>query len=66
MNVNKLKGKIVESGKNVEKIAEEIGIDRGTFYRKLNDSDKFTIKDIKNISVALNLGHQDMIEIFLS
>ncbi len=35
VNVNKLKGKIVERGLNVENLAERIGLDRATLYRKL-------------------------------
>lgn len=66
MNANKLKGKIVEKGLNVEKVAELIGIDKSTFYRKLNNFDSFTIKNAVDIKNALGLSSEEATEIFLS
>ena len=44
VNVNKLKGKIVERGLNVDGLAEKVGMDKSTFYRKLaNEGSTFTI-----------------------
>ena len=44
VNINMLKVKILEKGWNIEKIAKKIGIDRSTFYRKMNDTgSEFTI-----------------------
>ena len=37
VNINMLKGKIVERGMNVTKLASEIGIDRSSLYRKINE-----------------------------
>ena len=37
VNVNKLKGRFVENGKSVADIAEDIGVDKATLYRKLNN-----------------------------
>lgn len=42
VNINKLKGKIVECGLNITELACKIGIDRTTLYRKIN-SDGTTI-----------------------
>lgn len=64
MRSNKLKGKIVEKGLNVEQVAEMIGVDKATFYRKLNDFNKFTIGDAINIKVALGLTDQEAYAIF--
>lgn len=66
MNINKLKGKIVEKGMNVEKLAEAIGADRSSLYRKLNNAEKITIGDAARIKVALDLNEADAYEIFLS
>ena len=33
VNVNKLRGKIVENGMSVEKLAGAIGVDKATIYR---------------------------------
>lgn len=38
VNVNKLKGKIVENGMTVSALAEKIGVDRATLYRKLSNN----------------------------
>ena len=34
VNVNKLRGKIVENGMSIPELAANIGIDKATFYRK--------------------------------
>ena len=46
VNVNKLKGKIVECGTNIEELAAKIGMDRSTMYRKINSNgENFSIKE---------------------
>ena len=65
MNLNKLKGKIVEKGWNVEKLAEQIGVERSAMYRKLNNFDKITIGEAKKITSALNLSNEEASSIFL-
>lgn len=65
MNVSKLKGKIVENNMNVETVAEKIGMDRATFYRKLaNYGDNFTIREATEVSKVLKLTHGDVMAIF--
>lgn len=66
MNSNKLKGKIVEKGLNVETVAEKIGIDKATFYRKLGDFDKFNIGEANRIKDVLGLTNQEACDIFLT
>lgn len=65
MRANKLKGKIIEKGMNVEQLAEKIGIDKATFYRKLNDFDKFTVGDVAKIKATLCLTTQEACTIFI-
>lgn len=65
MNANRLKGKIVEKGLNVEKLCKIIGMDKSTFYRKLNDFEKFTIGDAVKIKDALELSDQEATDIFI-
>ena len=38
VNVKKLREKMREKGWNVEKLSKAIGIDKSTFYRKLNNN----------------------------
>ena len=66
MNVNKLKGKIVEKGLSVELLAESIGVDRSSLYRKLNNGDKITIGEAVKIKDALDLSAEDAADIFLA
>ena len=65
MDLNKLKGKIFDKGWNVEKLAENIGIDRSSMYRKLNNFEKITIGEAKKITAVLNLSNEDASSIFL-
>lgn len=67
VNINKLKGKIVERELTIEKLAEKIGLDRSTLYRKIgNDGQTFTIKEANLICNELNLSVQEATEIFFS
>lgn len=65
MDLNKLKGKIVEKGWNVEKLAEQIGVDRSSMYRKLNNFEKITIGEAKKITEILDLTNEEASYIFL-
>lgn len=65
MNINKLKAKIVENGMNVETLAERIGVDRSSLYRKLNNFEKITIGEAKKISNVLELTPDEATNIFL-
>ena len=66
MNINKLKGKIVEKEMNVETLASIIGVDRSSLYRKLNNGEKLTIGEAIKIKSALELSNEDACEIFLT
>lgn len=65
VNVNKLKGKIVERGLNVEKLADIIGLNRSTVYRKLNENgETFTVGEANLICKVLELSSAEATEIF--
>ena len=67
ININKLKGKIVESGLTVAALAEKMGIDRATLYRKLsNNGDTMLVKDANCIVSVLNLTEDEAVAIFFS
>ena len=66
MNIPMLKGKIIERGLNIETVAEKIGIDRSSLYRKLNNGEKLTCGEAKRIMGVLDLSNEDAILIFLS
>ena len=66
MNVDKLKGKIVENGLNVELLAESIGLNRSSLYRKLNNLEKVTIGEARKIKDVLLLSNEEATDIFLN
>ncbi|MBR2408958.1 MAG: helix-turn-helix domain-containing protein [Lachnospiraceae bacterium] len=66
VKVNKLKGKIVERGMNIESLAKMIGVDRATLYRKLNDAEKITIGEAAKIKEVLEISDSDAYDIFLA
>lgn len=67
VNINKLKGKIVENGVTLEKLAAEIGMDRATMYRKIKaGGENFSIKEADLIVKSLRLNKEDAVNIFFS
>lgn len=65
VNIRKLKAKLVEKDISIIELANVLGIDKSTVYRKLNKSgENFTVKDIGKISKALSLTYDDIKSIF--
>jgi hypothetical protein len=67
VNVNKLKGKIVENGMSVQELAEAVNMDKATFYRKLNaNGETFLIREADAIAKRLNLTGDEVNAIFFA
>ena len=67
MNVNKLKGKIVEKGMNMSDVANQIGVDRSTLYRKINtQGDNLTVSEVSKIATVLDLSSDEITNIFFN
>lgn len=64
VNVNRLKGLIVENEKSQSDIAKTIKMDRSTFYRKMKDGGNFTVKEVQEIKKAVPLTDEQAVEIF--
>lgn len=65
MDVQKLKGKIVEAGTTQEAVADYIGMDRSTFYRKMKRSgNTFTVEEMNKIVKCISLNVDDAVSIF--
>lgn len=65
VDIQKLKGRIVEKGKNVNDLATEIGVDKSTLYRKIKASgDTLTVKEVTVIAQCLQLEFDDVHTIF--
>lgn len=67
VNVDKLKGKMVENRINVEELAKRLKMDRTTLYRKINSNgETFTIREANLIVKELGLSIEDASAIFFS
>lgn len=66
MNISKLKGKIVEKEMNVEVLADKIGVNRATLYRKLANAENITIGEALKMKAALGMSNEEANEIFLT
>lgn len=64
-DINRLKGKIVENGLSGAKMANEIGVNQSTYYRKLNEGGgSFTISQAQKIAELLCLSPKECNAIF--
>lgn len=65
LDVQKLKGKIVEKGKSVETVSDDLGINPATFYRKLKNN-SFEIREADKLIEILALSGEEATAIFFS
>jgi len=67
VNINMLKGKIIENGLTVEKLANKLGINKSTLYRKFSqDGGNISIKEAYLIAKELNLTSEESMSIFFA
>lgn len=67
MNLNKLRGKIVEAGMTHKELAKACKMSATTFSRKVNGKQPFDTRDIGLICSALSItDNAEKAEIFLS
>lgn len=67
VDVDKLRGKIVERGMTQEKLAHNLAMDKSTFSRKMkSEALEFSIGDMHRIASILCLSKEEAGEIFLS
>ncbi|MHB9781145.1 DUF739 family protein [Streptococcus sp. 10F2] len=66
VDVLKLKGKIVEKNTTQEALADKMGIDRSTFYRKMKQGGNFSIKEANAIVQYLSLSRDEALRIFFA
>ena len=65
-NMDKLRGKMAEKRITQEELAEKIGIDPSTFYRKMKtDGIDFTVGQMHKIVAVLDLSQSEATSIFL-
>ena len=61
---NKLKAKMVEKGYSIEQIAQKLGVNPGTVYRKLSGDNEFTRNEIAMLKSILGLTIEEIDNIF--
>lgn len=66
MNVQKLKGKMVEKGMNVNRLAEQLNLDRSSLYRKFGNFERLTIGEASQIKEILELTNEEATDIFFA
>lgn len=67
INVNKLKGKMIENELTIPQLAQILQINKSTLYRKLkNNGDNITIKEANLIVRTLNLTSSEATAIFFN
>nr|DAR13783.1 MAG TPA: Regulatory protein-modification, helix-turn-helix, transcriptional regulato, DNA [Caudoviricetes sp.] len=66
VNVNLLKGKFVEKGYSTAQVASGTGVNLATLYRRLNNSDEFTISEADAITRFLQLDAAEATSIFFA
>ncbi len=65
-NQNMLKAKIIENGKSVIDLCNDLGICEATFYRKLARNGDFSRFEIRRITESLNLNKAERDKIFFA
>ena len=67
VNIRKLKARMVEKDMSVDQLAEKIGVDRSTLYRRFADNgETFTISEAMKIRFALDLNSDQAAGIFFA
>lgn len=66
MNIDKLKGKLVEKKKTYEECSKALGVTITTFSNKMNGNSKFYVEEINSLSRFLGLTNDEKIDIFLN
>jgi len=67
VNIEKLNDVMTDKSISAAALASSLGIDRSTFYRKLNRRGQtFSIGEVHRIVTCLDLSKQEAADIFLS
>ena len=66
VNVPKLRGKMVEMSVSAETLADHMGINVATLYRRFNEPDSFTVKEVRQIAKILSLTAEEVDSIFFA
>lgn len=65
-NPNKFKAKLVENGLNVSEMAEKLGMDGTSLYRRISNGNTFTVGEVDSITNILGLTRDEVNAIFFA
>lgn len=66
-DIDKLKCKLAERETSIQQVSKALGIDKSTFYRKVNSKGlNFTIGEVHKIVETIPLTTNEAVDIFLS
>lgn len=66
VNTRLLRDKIEEKRTSISEVAAQMGVDKATLYRRIANSESFTIGEVGRITEILNLSHDEAVSIFFS
>ena len=66
VNPDLLRGKIVERKTSIAEVAMQMGVDKATLYRRIADSESFTIGEVEKLTQILALSCDEAISIFFN
>lgn len=66
VNTQKLKRIIYERGHTQQELADLIGIDRSTFYRKMKNGGDFSVKEARKLAEEVPLTNLEAVDIFFN
>ena len=66
VNVNKLRGRMVELGVTVRLLAQRMGVNYSSLYRRLKEPENFTIGEATKIKSILELSSEQATDIFFA
>lgn len=66
VNTRLLRSKIEDKHTTVSEVAAKMGVDKATLYRRIANSESFTIGEAGRITEILGLTHEEAVSIFLA
>lgn len=66
VNIKKLKARMLMLDMNVESLAEKMGVNKVTMYRKMNSPEKLTQEEMERIAGIVDIDTVGMMDIFFS
>lgn len=66
INIKMLKAEMLMKDIKIPILAEKIGIDKTTFYRKISGKSDFTISEIYKIIDELKISNEKIVDIFFN